>query len=281
MNRSIPTLILAALSALPSLALAFSGGPPDGRTNAPGETNCTACHTTFPLNSGLGSLSVTGVPGAYEPGTSYDLTVTLADPVAQRWGFELTLLDGGGDSAGSLATVNTDVQLSTTGTRTYAKHTSAGTHPGTTGSHAWTINWTAPVAGAGDITLYVAGNAANGNFANTGDRIYATSVAWTEGGLSAVPDAAVARLGDNYPNPFNPRTTIRYTLDAASPVRLTIYAVDGRLVRRLEDGSREAGEHRVVWDGLDGGGRAAPSGTYLYRLEAGPVRETRTMSLVR
>lgn len=281
MRRLIRILATAALAALPALAHGFSGGPPDGRTNAPGETNCTACHTTFPLNSGAGSLGVTGVPGAYEPGTSYELTVTLADPVAQRWGFEFTVLGGDGNSTGALATVDADVQLSTTGSRTYAKHTSQGTHPGTTGSHSWTVNWTAPAAGAGDVTLYVAGNAANGNSSNSGDRIYATSVAWTEGGLSAVPAAAIARLGDNYPNPFNPRTTIRYTLDASSPVRLTIYAVDGRLVRRLEDGGREAGEHRVVWDGLDGGGRAVPSGTYLYRLEAGTVRETRTMSLVR
>ena len=281
MNRTIVTLAALALAALPTFALAFSGGPPDARTNAPGEANCTACHTTFPLNSGLGSLSVSGVPGAYEPGTAYDLTVNLADPDAQRWGFEFTVLDGSGVSTGALTTLDGDVQLSTSGSRTYAKHTSAGTHPGTTGSHAWTVRWTAPAAGTGDVALYVAGNAANGNFSNTGDRIYATSVIWTEGGLSAVPVAAVARLGDNYPNPFNPRTTISYTLDAAQSVRLTIYAVDGRLVRRLQDGSREAGEHRVVWDGLDGGGRAVPSGTYLYRLEAGAVRETRSMSLVR
>ena len=221
------------------------------------------------------------MPGAYEPGTAYDLTVTLADPDAQRWGFEFTVLDGGGVSTGTLATLDTDVQLSTTGSRTYAKHTSAGTHPGTTGSQAWTVRWTAPAVGTGDVALYVAGNAANGNSSTSGDRIYATSVAWTEGGVSAVPDAAIARLDDNYPNPFNPRTTIRYTLAEDAPVRLTIYAVDGRLVRRLQDGGREAGEHRVVWDGLDSSGRAVPSGTYLYRLEAGTVRETRTMSLVR
>lgn len=281
MNRNATFLVTLGMTVLPSLAIAFSGGPPDGHTNAPGEANCTACHVTFPLNSGAGSLSVTGVPGAYEPGTAYDLIVTLADPGAQRWGFELTVLDGSGVSTGSLATLDADVQLSTTGARRYAKHTSAGTHFGTTGSHAWTVRWTSPAAGAGDVTLYVAGNAANGNFFNSGDRIYATSVAWTEGGLSAVPGAAIASLGDNYPNPFNPRTTISYTLDEAGSVRLAIYGMDGRLVRRLEDGSRAAGEHRVAWDGLDGDGRAVPSGTYLYRLEAGTVRDTRTMTLLR
>lgn len=282
MNRSLVTVAaVLALGALSAQALAFSGGPPDRRTNAPGEGNCTACHATFPLNSGAGSLAVSGVPAAYTPGADYDVTITLADPDAQRWGFEFTVLGPDTNSTRTLALVDAGVQLSTTFGRTYAKHTSAGTHPGTTGSQSWTVRWTAPDAGAGAATLYVAGNAANGNLSNTGDRIYATSVTWDEGGLSAVPDLAAARLGDNFPNPFNPRTTIGYTLDRAAPVRLAVYAVDGRLVRRLEDGRREAGEHRVTWDGLDAVGRAAPSGTYLYRLEAGAVCETRTMTLLR
>ncbi|MBE0566835.1 MAG: hypothetical protein IH621_12795 [Krumholzibacteria bacterium] len=282
MKRPIPILAAAvAMTACAAQAFAFSSGPPNRRTNAPGETNCTACHASFPLNSGLGSLTVGGVPAAYEPGAAYDVTITLADPNAQRWGFEFTVLGADTNSIGTLVVLDADVQLSTTLGRTYAKHTSVGTHPGTAVAHTWTVRWTAPPVGAGDATLYVAGNAANGNLNATGDRIYAASTRWTEGGLSAVPDAAMAHLGDNYPNPFNPRTTIRYALEEAAPVRLTVYGVDGRLVRRLEDGRREAGEHRVAWDGLDTAGRAVPSGTYLYRLEAGPVRETRTMTLLR
>lgn len=282
MKQPIPTLAaVLVLAAAASTALAFSGGPPDRRTNAPGESNCTACHATFPLNSGTGSLGVSGVPDAYVPGAGYDVTITLADPNAQRWGFEFTVLGPDTNSIGTLGLVDAGVQLSTTLGRTYAKHTSAGTHPGTLDSQSWTVRWTAPAEGAGDATLYVAGNAANGNSSNTGDRIYATSVTWTEGGLSAVPGLAAARLGDNFPNPFNPRTTIAYTLDGTAAVRLTVYSVDGRLVRRLDHGLREAGEHRAVWDGLDAAGRAVPSGTYLYRLEAGAVRETRTMTLLR
>ena len=51
------------------VVLASSSGPPDGRTNAPGETNCTACHTSFPLNSGAGSLAVSGVPESWQAET--------------------------------------------------------------------------------------------------------------------------------------------------------------------------------------------------------------------
>jgi hypothetical protein len=133
------------------------------------------------------------------------------------------------------------------------------------------------------LTLYVAGNAANGNLLNSGDRIYATSVAWTDGSLSPVPPPVVADavVKGQYPNPFNPRTTILFELARATPVRLDIYSVDGRLVRRLVDGISEPGEHAAVWDGQDASGRAVPSGTYLFRLQAGRASETRRMTLLR
>jgi len=87
---------------------------------------------------------------------------------------------------------------------------------------------------------------------------------------AAVPQAT--RLLGNAPNPFNPQTEIRFALapaDAGQKVRLRVYDVRGKLVRTLVDGALAAGEHAVVWDGRDAGGRAAASGVYLYRLETG------------
>ncbi|MFN2369801.1 MAG: choice-of-anchor V domain-containing protein, partial [Candidatus Krumholzibacteriia bacterium] len=131
MNRSlVTTAAVLGLAALSAQALAFSSTAPDRLTDAPGEGNCTACHATFPLNSGAGSLAVSGVPAAYTPGAAYDVTITLADPDAQRWGFEFTVLGADTTSIGTLALVDAGVQLSTTLGRTYAKHTSTGTHPG-------------------------------------------------------------------------------------------------------------------------------------------------------
>ncbi len=88
-------------------------------------------------------------------------------------------------------------------------------------------------------------------------------------------------LQQNVPNPFNPGTTIRFALPAASRVRLAVYDVNGRLVRNLADANFEAGTHSIAWDGCDGNGRAAASGVYLVRLTARDGVLTRRMTLVR
>jgi flagellar hook assembly protein FlgD len=83
------------------------------------------------------------------------------------------------------------------------------------------------------------------------------------------------------PHPFNPRTTVTFALERAGHVELAVYDVAGRLVRTLVSGSREAGEHRAVWDGRDEQGRAAPSGAYLCRVRAGGSVESRGLVLAK
>jgi len=81
-----------------------------------------------------------------------------------------------------------------------------------------------------------------------------------------VPAPAVLAISGVAPNPFNPRTTVAFTVPAAGPVTLGIYDVRGRLVRTLVDGSLREGRHEAAWDGSDGSGRALAAGTYLARL---------------
>lgn len=102
---------------------------------------------------------------------------------------------------------------------------------------------------------------------------------FTSGVDGRLPAAPV--LAQNAPNPFNPRTTIRFTLPADGPARLAIYDLAGRLVRSLVAGSLTAGEHEAVWDGCDDAGRAQASGSYLARLEAGGGVQAVRMALVR
>jgi FlgD Ig-like domain len=88
-------------------------------------------------------------------------------------------------------------------------------------------------------------------------------------GLEAVTEptpAFVATLLGAAPNPFNPRTAVRFELRQPSEVRLRVYRIDGALVRTLAAGRFEAGSHRVVWDGRDDRRRDVGSGAYFLRL---------------
>jgi flagellar hook assembly protein FlgD len=96
---------------------------------------------------------------------------------------------------------------------------------------------------------------------------------------ASVPEAV--QLFDNYPNPFNPSTQIRYQLPASTPVRLDVFNTLGQQVITLVDTEQGAGTYTVSWDGRSGAGRQVTSGTYLYRLQAGDRVITKKMLLVK
>lgn len=95
------------------------------------------------------------------------------------------------------------------------------------------------------------------------------------------PNRVVVGL-QNFPNPFNPGTTIAYTATGGTRVRLAIYDVAGRLVKVLVDRRiTSTGRHKTVWDGHTSSGLPAASGVYFCRLEVGKHSETRKLVLVK
>ncbi len=85
-----------------------------------------------------------------------------------------------------------------------------------------------------------------------------------------------------YPNPFNPRTTIEFSLPRSAETYLRIYDVSGRLVRDLLNGQvMDANRHRVIWDGLDGSAQRTASGTYFYRLQSGAESRVGKLTLIK
>lgn len=98
---------------------------------------------------------------------------------------------------------------------------------------------------------------------------------------AGAPDLFTPGLAPNVPNPFNPQTELRFNLPVDGQVRLTVYDVGGRTVRRLFDGRLPAGPHQVVWDGRDDSGLDLASGVYFYRLRSRNLDETRKMVLNR
>lgn len=275
--RSISAAIII-LWAAGAVAGGFSSGPDDGRTNAPGETNCAifGCHTSFAIDSGPGIYTISA-PVEYIPGDTIDITVALSHAGQLRWGFEVTALDSANLPLGLMLITNSRTQLSISNGslapigRQYVKHTALGTDAGlSNASQGWSFKWIAPpTAGFGPVTFWGAGNAANFNLSATGDYIYTDSIAVSEGLETDVSDEAGEilpksfALHQNFPNPFNPTTKITFDQPVASSYTLTIYNTLGQRVDEIR-GKAGAGRVSLQWDAGDN-----PSGIYFYNLRVG------------
>lgn len=108
-------------------------------------------------------------------------------------------------------------------------------------------------------------------------------IAGVEGGRHQDAELGHRVLSDTFPNPFNPTTNIRFVVpgEASQPVKVAVFDLQGRRIRTLLDGVRNAGEHAVLWDGLTDGGEPAASGIYIYRIGIGGVATSGRLSLVR
>jgi len=182
----LPILMLAVCA---SPMLANLNGPAPGLTGAPGESNCTVCHFGAELNQGGGQLKIELLNAAtYTPGAQHRIRITLSDPAARRWGFQITARRSGttNDRAGTLVSENIQlIGIDTLNNLQYATHTSQGTQPNIANQAVWELLWTAPAAGFGSVTFYAAGNAANNNLTTSGDNIYTASLQVAESGAAA------------------------------------------------------------------------------------------------
>ncbi|MCP4549935.1 MAG: S8 family serine peptidase [bacterium] len=104
-----------------------------------------------------------------------------------------------------------------------------------------------------------------------------------DGLATAAPDGvpALSALRNAFPNPFNPTTTIGYSLNATGPISLRIFDINGRLVRELVNDMQTAGDHTAVWNGRDDSGHALPSGLYFARLVHARGTESRKLMLLK
>ncbi|MBD3348872.1 MAG: T9SS type A sorting domain-containing protein [Candidatus Eisenbacteria bacterium] len=101
-------------------------------------------------------------------------------------------------------------------------------------------------------------------------------------GLDSKPGVPVAfRLVENTPNPFNPKTTVRYHVPSEAHVSICVYDISGRRVRVLADGATEPGRHEVVWDGRDARGEEVGSGVYFCVMQSDEFRASQKMILLK
>ena len=133
------------------------------------------------------------------------------------------------------------------------------------------------VNGDGDTDLVVLGTNPQSDLGGVSVFVNQGTTATAVADATAATPTAFA-LGANYPNPFNPATTIPLAVPAgAKDVDLTIYNVLGQPLRRVWTGPLPAGEHELTWDGRDAQGRPVAAGVYVYRLQVGEQTRTRKM----
>jgi choice-of-anchor B domain-containing protein len=112
--------------------------------------------------------------------------------------------------------------------------------------------------------------------------LYLFSVEGHTGQVTAAGESpSTATLSQNFPNPFNPSTTIAFELARREHVLLRVYDVRGGLVTTLADETLAAGSHTAPWSGVDAAGQAVASGVYYYQLDAGTTSLTRRMVLLK
>ena len=127
------------------------------------------------------------------------------------------------------------------------------------------------------VYWWVSATDGDGNRATTVKRSYGLGTL----DIEQEPAPHTLKLLGNYPNPFNPKTSIMLSVDKESTLNLKIYSLSGALVREMYLGRFQAGTHNISWDGKDQLSNRVPSGVYIYRFESGFHSQVGKMTLLK
>lgn len=183
--------ILMSMLAISTVTYTNQNGPGPGLTGAPGDGNCTSCHSGSPVTSGTAfdAIALTGLPvGGYAPGTTYTLTYNGGSAATSKNGFQILPLSSTNAMAGSI-TAGSGQTAMVSGSKTYLGHTVSGTS-----STSWSFSWTAPNPAVGTVTFYTTLNATNSSNGSTGDVVYLKTFTVSSGNL---PIATIASPANN------------------------------------------------------------------------------------
>lgn len=178
MRRALLPALLACTTAATSAAAGRAlslHGPEPAHTGGFGEPTCRRCHFDGPERPTDASVSIEGLPAAWEPGRSYPLTVVLTGTDVRRGGFQLAVRSADARQAGALAPADSGTATRVHEGVTYLGHLPAGTLPDAAGAVRWSVVWAAPADTHGTVVFHVAANAANDDNSEFGDRIVAAA----------------------------------------------------------------------------------------------------------
>ena len=206
------------------------GGSPGGKSGSPGDEGktCTQCHGGNA--SEQEDWLTSNIPASgYVPGETYTITATGTHTGVNRFGFEATAEDSDNNKTGTFIITNS-TENKLTNSNSAVTQKSAGTTPDGD-SKSWSFDWTAPDAGTGEVVLYAAFNAANGNGSTSGDVIYKTAMSASEDiNISVASNLDNSNPIQVFPNPFTDNFSISFTGADADVSGLKIFNSIGNLV---------------------------------------------------
>jgi hypothetical protein len=211
----------------------FSSNPPAARTGAPGEINCTGCHLGTAMSAeGVVFFTVGGGPN-YTPGETYPISIATVG--GSKNGFELTILDGSNNQAGTIA-AGPNTTVISEGGRQYIRHSASD------GMGSWTFDWTAPATNLGELTAYYSFNKANNNDASSGDEIFLGSAAIPPFNVSIAENPLEKAYNVSYNN-LTKQVSLNYSIIENAKVVLNIQDLSGRLIQSVDFGYKTNGDY--------------------------------------
>lgn len=221
--------------------LMSGSGSDAGRTGAPGESNCTACHAGS-TQSGSGINTVVMTEGlnpvtSYTPGTTYNIGVSFTSSSAKN-GFQIVALNSSNAQAGTITIIpSTGTQVITgSAGKKYVTHTSAGNQ-----QSSWAFQWTAPSTNVGNVIFYLATNETNQSQSASGDIIRLSQhIFGSQAGIDEKTtgmELQVAYLSDNN------SLSLNYNSLKAGESRINLTDLSGKSVFEETIGNTEIGEN--------------------------------------
>jgi hypothetical protein len=182
---------------------ASSSGSPGNKTNSPGDGgNCTQCHSgTLNPGSANAVISSSGLLNGYTPGQTYTISAAITGTTSSKIGFEVTSEKDIDDAKIGTIIITDATRTKSIVSGTAITHNSSAGSVATSGSNAWSFDWTAPNAGTGSVTFYGAFNATNSSGTVGGDQVYTSSFSVIENIGTGIEQLNSLSTVFIYPNP--------------------------------------------------------------------------------
>ncbi len=255
-----------------------ANGPSGGQAGAPGEQNCTSCHSGATQNGANENLLVVnndigfGIT-QYTPGASYAVNLSMASDPAKK-GFQVTALNAANTMAGNFVPgANTQIKTATIsgGQRKYATHKSSSN---TSATQTWNWTWEAPATEQGAITFYVATNKANNNGNDNGDIIYLSQHVFLNDDVSIEELEVETNFNAGYSIDKN-AVYIEYSTLSVALTNINVVDLNGKSVFAKKLGASTVGTNKTFVSLPSG----LPEGFYVVHFFVGNQAFSKTISV--